>query len=156
MQKVMLDLGWEGDVDEMWTDFVKQCKSAATGVPYEVVDASCTEIDKDEVLALYSSPTYSTELYCARAAEEIIGLLKALFDVQSRPSFSFFHRHVRSKQRHLLLRACGALESIYPSIHLSICIYLSPPLQVIESLAPKPIDHTLTCKGRCALARFAR
>ncbi len=80
MQKVMLDLGWEGDVDEMWTDFAKQCKSAATGVPYEVVDASCTEIDKDEVLALYSSPTYSTEFYCARAAEEIIDLLKTLFD----------------------------------------------------------------------------
>ena len=81
MQKVMLDLGWEGDEDEMWNDFAKQCKSAATGVPYEVVDvSSCTEIDKDEVLALYSSPAYSTEFYCARAAEEIISLLRTLFD----------------------------------------------------------------------------
>ena len=81
MQNVLLALGWEGDVEALWTDFAKQCKSAATGVPYEEVDAtSCTSIDKDEVLALYSSPAYHTELYSSRAAEEIIRLLKTVFD----------------------------------------------------------------------------
>jgi hypothetical protein len=81
MQNALTDLGWEGDIDSLWTDLVKQCKSAATGVPYDEVDAmSCTEIVQDEVLALYSSPAYHTELYASRAAEEIIGLLKTLFD----------------------------------------------------------------------------